>query len=75
MSQFSSEQIKMLRHSRHLKQEQVAFNMGITKQRNSELENHKNLRPERVVEILKILGYTMDSATKFLESIPPHSQT
>jgi transcriptional regulator with XRE-family HTH domain len=71
MSKFSSTQLRLLRFSRQMKQEYIAFKMGISKQRYSELENHKNLRPERVVEILKILGYTVDSATKYLDSIPP----
>ncbi|MBN8853716.1 MAG: hypothetical protein J0H07_17795 [Sphingobacteriales bacterium] len=45
--------------------------MNITKQRYSKLENHSNLSPERVSEILMILGYTYESARKYLDSIPP----
>ena len=54
-----------------MKQEEVAKKMGITKQRYSELENHKTLRQERIIEILKILGYTMETARKYLDNIPP----
>lgn len=45
--------------------------MGITKQRYSELENQKALRQERICEILKVLGYTMETARKYLDNIPP----
>lgn len=71
MNSFSTLQIRLLRQSRQMKQEEVACKMNITKQRYSELENHKSLRPERVEEILKILGYTPETAVKYLESIPP----
>jgi transcriptional regulator with XRE-family HTH domain len=70
---FSSYEIRLLRMSRQMKQEAIAQKMCITKQRYSELENHQNLRAERVAEILKALGYTFETAKKYLESIPsPH---
>ena len=71
MAVLSSNEIRLLRHSRQVKQEDVARKMGITKQRYSELENHKDLRTERVSEILAMLGYTMETARKFLDNIPP----
>jgi transcriptional regulator with XRE-family HTH domain len=71
MHTFTSEQIRILRLSRHMKQEQVARKMKISKQRYSELENHPRLRPIRVAEILKALGYSVDSAIQFLNAIPP----
>ena len=58
-----------------MKQEQVALKMGITKQRYSELENHKGLRLERITEILKVLGYTPETASKYLLYIPPENIT
>lgn len=71
MNQLTSLQIRLLRSSRQMKQEDVAHKMGITKQRYSELENHKGLREERIMEILKVLGYTLETAAKYLEAIPP----
>lgn len=71
MTKLTSQQIRLLRQSRQMKQEQVALKMGITKQRYSELENHKCLRPERVIEILEVLGYTPETASQYLASIPP----
>lgn len=71
MYKLTSTQLRLLRHSRQMKQEQVARKMGIKKQRYSQLENHKELNPERLTEILKVLGYTPETAAKYLESIPP----
>lgn len=71
MQKFTSEQIRLLRLSREMKQEQVARKLGITKQRYSELENHPRLQPNRIAEILKVLGYTADTAAKFLNALPP----
>jgi len=67
---FTSTQIRLLRMSRQLKQEFVGAKMGITKQRYSELENNSNLKEGRLQEILKVLGYTDESARKYLDSIP-----
>jgi transcriptional regulator with XRE-family HTH domain len=53
-----------------MKQEEVARKMGITIQRYSQLENHRNLSIERVNEILTALGYTGETAEKYIESIP-----
>jgi transcriptional regulator with XRE-family HTH domain len=58
-----------------MKQEEVARKMGIKKQRYSQLENHPNLRKEREEQILTVLGYTMYTAKKYLESIPPPFST
>ena len=52
---FTSNEIRLLRDSRQMKQEDVARKMGIKKQRYSQLENHKELNPERTSEILKVL--------------------
>ncbi len=71
MQKFTSEQIRLLRLSREMKQEQVARKLGITKQRYSELENHPRLQPNRIAEILKVLGYTADTAAKVLNALPP----
>lgn len=65
------DEIRLLRQSRLLKQRIIARKMNISKQRYSELENHNNLRPERLNEILKALGYTLETARKYLDSIPP----
>ena len=64
-------EIRLLRTSRQMKQEEVACKMGIKKQRYSQLENHKDLSTDRALEILKVLGYTPETAAKYLESIPP----
>lgn len=71
MHQFTNEQIRLLRLSRQMKQERVARKLGITKQRYSELENHPRLQANRIEEILKVLGYTADTAIKFLDALPP----
>jgi transcriptional regulator with XRE-family HTH domain len=68
---FTARDIRLLRITRQMKQETIAKKMNITKQRYSKLENHGHLRPERVEEILMILGYTYESAKKYLDSIPP----
>ena len=65
------DEIRLLRHSREMKQLEVAQKMGITKQRYSELENHNNLQLQRLDEILKALGYTLETARNYLDSIPP----
>jgi transcriptional regulator with XRE-family HTH domain len=67
----TSTEIRLLRTSRQMKQQEVADKMGIKKQRYSQLENHKDLSPDRAIQILKVLGYTPETATKYLESIPP----
>ena len=67
---FTSSEIRLLRTSREIKQEVIALKMGITKQRYSELENSSNLKDERLLEILEILGYSPQSAKAYLESIP-----
>jgi transcriptional regulator with XRE-family HTH domain len=69
---FTPNDIRLLRMTRQIKQETIAKKMNITKQRYSELENNGNLRLERITEILTILGYTIEDAKKYLESIPPH---
>jgi transcriptional regulator with XRE-family HTH domain len=58
-----------------MKQRDVARKMGISKQRYSQLENHKNLNEKRTQEILNALGYTFETAWKYLRSIPPPRQT
>ena len=68
---FTTRDIRLLRVTRQMKQETIAKKMNISKQRYSKLENHGNLRPERVEEILMVLGYTVESAKKYLDSIPP----
>ncbi len=70
MINFTSDNLRLLRHSRGLKQKQAAKKMGISTQRYSELENNDNRPETRTIEILAILGYTIDAALKFLESVP-----
>lgn len=67
---FTCEEIRLLRLSRQIKQQIIALKMGITKQRYSDLENNPKLRDERLEEILSILGYSKESARKYLDSIP-----
>jgi transcriptional regulator with XRE-family HTH domain len=68
---FNREELRMLRLSRGLKQAEVARKMRISKQRFSQLENHKSLSEIRIQQILNALGYTVDSANKYIKSIPP----
>jgi transcriptional regulator with XRE-family HTH domain len=74
MSQLTSQQIRFLRQSRGMGQKEVAAIMGIKKQRYCELENHGDLKPPALERILKALGYTFESAKKFLEALPPPPQ-
>jgi len=67
---FTPSEIRLLRLSRQLKQQTIGLKMGITKQRYSHLENNPNLKEERIDEILRILGYSPNSARKYLDSIP-----
>ncbi len=66
----SSREIRLLRLSRDLKQEVIGKFMGISKQRYSQLENDPNIRIERINEILRILGYTPETAINYLKAIP-----
>lgn len=68
---FTSQDIRLLRTSRQMMQKEVAKKMGISNQRYSELENHNRLRPERVKQILTVLGFSLETARKYLDSIPP----
>ena len=68
---FTSDQLRLLRLSRNMKQEFVAAKMGVTKQYYSRLENSNAIPQQRMQEILTILGYTMASAQQYLQSIPP----
>ncbi|OQY93582.1 MAG: hypothetical protein B6D37_10835 [Sphingobacteriales bacterium UTBCD1] len=68
---FTPHEIRLLRASRQMKQSEVAQKLEITKQRYSELENCNHLRKERLDEILKALGYTLETARRYLNSIPP----
>jgi len=70
MKLFNSNEIRLLRQSQYMKQEEVAKKMGITTQRYSQLENHRNLSIERVNQLLAVLGYTPETAEKYIESIP-----
>ena len=67
---FSSYELRLLRDSRQIKQQQIAQMMGISKQRYSQLENHPQLSPVRQQEILSALGYTVKTARKYLNNIP-----
>ena len=66
----SSYQIRLLRQARNMKQEQVAALLCISYQRYSQLENSKNLSSNRIEEIIKALGYTLQTALDFLNAIP-----
>lgn len=68
---FTPDEIRLLRSSRQMKQSDIANKMGIKKQRYSQLENNKKLPDIRVMEIIKVLGYTKESARKYLNNIPP----
>jgi len=54
-----------------MKQKIIAAKMKISIQRYSELENNENRPQIRTVEILAVLGYTIESASRLLESISP----
>ena len=55
-----------------MKQLEVAKKMeNVSVQRYSELENHGNLSEIQVTRLLKALGFTIASARKFLDSLPP----
>ena len=72
MKLFSGNEIRLLRQSRQMKQEEIASKMQITKQRYSQLENHKSLSIERVIQILATLGYTVETAEIYIDSVPPY---
>ncbi len=75
MNQLSPAQIRMLRQSRGMGQKDAAAKMNITPQRYAQLESHKKDLPnETLLRILKALGYTMASAIKYLDAIPPHAR-
>jgi len=67
---FTSNELRLLRHSRQMKQAEVAGKMNIKKQRYSQLENNDKRPVERTIQIVKILGYTPESARKYLDNIP-----
>lgn len=71
MNQLTNEQIRLLRQSRGMGQKEVAARMeNISKQRYSELENHGALQPATLERILKALGFTFETAKKFLDALP-----
>lgn len=72
MNSLTATQIRLLRLSRGMGQKDVADKMKITVQRYSQLENHKKgLLPATQEKILKALGYTLEMAINYLNSIPP----
>jgi transcriptional regulator with XRE-family HTH domain len=75
MNKLTSQQIRFLRQSRSMGQKQVAIIMGIKPQRYCQLENHDDLKPPALERILKALGYTFESAKKFLDALPPRSNS
>ena len=55
-----------------MKQQEVAKKMdGISVQRYSELENHGDLSETQITRMLKAIGYTIETARKFLDGLPP----
>ncbi len=67
----TSDEIRILRHSRCLVQKQIADKMGIKKQTYCDLENHGNLQPAALQRVLNALGFTFESARKYLDALPP----
>jgi transcriptional regulator with XRE-family HTH domain len=70
-SMFTCDELRLLRASRRMKQPELAKKMNISTQRFSQLENNDDLTSERINEILAALGYTKETARKYLDSIPP----
>lgn len=68
---FTNDEIRLLRASRNMKQSEVAKKMDISPQRYSDLENQSDLKQGSINRILKVLGYTMESARRYLDNIPP----
>lgn len=72
MSIFTCDEVRVLRTSRNMKQQEVAKKMdGISVQRYSELENHGDLSETQITRMLKAIGYTIETARKFLDGLPP----
>jgi transcriptional regulator with XRE-family HTH domain len=70
MKKITPEELRILRLFRNLPQKAVAYKMGISIQRYSELENNQNRSETKTMEILAALGYTIEVAIKILEAFP-----
>jgi len=67
---FSSTELRLLRTLSQMKQEVVGVRMGgITKQRVSQIENHPNLNEVKTKEFLSALGFTPETARRYLDRI------
>ncbi len=71
MPLFTSDELRMLRAFRNMKQREVAKKMNISTQRYSQLVNHGDLSDEQVRRMLQALGYTAKTARFFLDNLRP----
>lgn len=69
MRKFTALDLKLLRHARGIKQKEIARRLKVSVQRYSDLENNEDRPPNRTIEILTALGYSMEDASKVLEAI------
>lgn len=59
--------ISRIRELRGLKQEALAIAMGVSQQAVSGMENSENLDEEKIIEVAKALGVTVDAIKNFSE--------
>jgi transcriptional regulator with XRE-family HTH domain len=70
MKKITPDELRILRLFRNLPQKAVAYKMGISIQRYSELEKNEKRSDIKTIEILAVLGYTLDAAIEILQSVP-----
>ncbi|MFH6955925.1 helix-turn-helix domain-containing protein [Flavobacterium aquidurense] len=59
--------ISRIRELKDMKQEALAQALGISQQTVSSIENSENVDPEKLIEIAKILGVSVEAIKKFSE--------
>lgn len=67
----TGEQVRLLRHARQIKQNEMARRMGVSQQRYSALEKSRKINGAHLEKILSILNFTVAEVTSIFKHLPP----
>lgn len=67
----TGEQVRLLRHARQIKQNEMARRMGVSQQRYSALEKSRKINGTHLEKILSILNFTVAEVTSIFKHLPP----
>lgn len=67
----SGETLRQLRTLKGVKQKTVAKALGISQPAYCKLEHSEQVNDEKLVQVLSVLGYTIEIASKIVENLPP----